>query len=156
MNIHNVKNGDKFIAVKKMWFLDEGTIVTVTNVDDEIVSFVFDENNESNGYMDFTTFNEHFKKVENTTTEVETPTITKEYIAEIMGNSKIEIHTIFDKCTVVSCRLPNGFVITESFDCVDAENYDVEHGSEVCFNKIENKIWELESYKLREEWMRKP
>ena len=50
MNIHNINIDDKFLTVKKMWFLDEGTVITVTDVDtDGIVSFTFGENNTSNG-----------------------------------------------------------------------------------------------------------
>ena len=102
------------------------------------------------GYMDITTFNEHFKKVEDMTAEVEIPTITEEYIAEIMENSDFEVHTVFDKCTVVSCRLPNGFVITESSACVSPENYDKDMGADICFDKIADKIWELEAYRLQQ------
>lgn len=149
----HINIGDKFIAVKKMWFLDEGTIVTVTNVsEDGLISFTFGENNTSNGYMDIATFNEHFKKVEDMVAKVEIPEITEEYIAEIMENSEFETHTVFDKCTIVSCRLPNGFVITEYSACVSPENYDAELGEEICINKIAEKIWELEAYRLQQ-WL---
>lgn len=151
MNIHNINIDDKFLTVKKMWFLDEGTIITITDVGtDGIVSFVFGENNSSTGYMDIETFREHFKKIEDMIAEVEIPTITEEYIAEIMENSDFEVHTVFDKCTVVSCRLPNGFVITESSACVSPENYDEDTGAEICFDKIADKIWELEAYRLQQ------
>lgn len=149
MNIHNINIDDKFITVKKMWFIDEGTVITVTDVGtDGIVSFVF--GNNSNGYMDIVTFNEHFKKIEDMAAKVEIPTITEEYIAEIMENSEFETHTVFDKCTIVSCRLPNGFVITESSACVSPENYDEDLGAEICFDKIADKIWELEAYRLQQ------
>lgn len=151
MNIHNINIDDKFLTVKKMWFLDEGTVITVTDVGtDGIVSFVFGESSSNTGYMDIATFNEHFKKVEDMTAEVEIPTITEEYIAEIMENSDFEVHTVFDKCTVVSCCLPNGFVITESSACVSPENYDENVGVDICFDKIADKIWELEAYRLQQ------
>lgn len=148
----HININDKFIAIKPMWFLEEGTIVTVTDIDDNIISFTFGENNSNNGYMDYNTFNEHFKKVEEMTAKIKAPTITEEYIAEIMENSEFEIHTVFDKCTVVSCRLPNGFVITESSACVSPENYDEDMGAEICFDKIASKIWELEGYRLQQ-WL---
>lgn len=153
MNMH-ININDKFVAVKPMWFLDEGTIVNVTNVNDneDIISFTFGENNSNNGYMDYNTFNEHFKKIKGMTAKVEAPSITEEYIAEIMENSEFEVHTVFDKCTVVSCRLPNGFVITESSACVSPENYDEDMGAEICFDKIASKIWELEGYRLQQ-WL---
>lgn len=153
MNMHNINIDDKFIAVKKVWFLEEGTVVNITNVDEEgIVSFTFGENNVNNGYMDIVTFREHFEKIEDMIAEVEIPSITEEYIAEIMENSEFEIHTAFDKCTVVSCQLPNGFVITESSACVSSENYDEDTGAEICFDKIADKVWELEAYRLQQ-WL---
>lgn len=151
MNIHNINIGDKFITTKRVWFISEGTTITVTNVDEDgIVSFVFGENNVNNGYMDFGTFKEHFERLEEKEGHVETFEITEEYIAEIMENSEFETHTVFDKCAIVSCRLPNGFVITESSACVSPENYDEELGAEICFDKIADKIWELEAYRLQQ------
>lgn len=152
MNIHNINIDDKFLTVKKMWLLDEGTVITVTDVDtDGIVSFVFGKNNSNTGYMDIQTFREHFKKIEDMVAKVEIPTITEEYIAEIMENSEFETFTVFGKCTIVSCRLPNGFVITESSTCVSPENYDEDLGAEICLDKITDKIWELESYRLQQQ-----
>lgn len=147
----NINIGDRFVTVKKAWFLDEGTIISVTNVDeDNIVSFTFGEDNTSNGYMDINTFNRHFEKIEKTITKVEIPEITREYISEIMENSEFETFTTFDKCTIVSCRLPNGFVITESSSCVNPEDYNEELGADICFDKIAEKIWDLEAYRLQQ------
>lgn len=143
--------GDKFVTVKKAWFLEEGTIINVTNVDeDNIVSFAFGEDGSSNGYMDVNTFNKHFEKVEDAVENVDDLSITEEYIESIMENSEFEIFTSFDKCTIVSCRLPNGFVITESSSCVNAEDYNEEIATNICFDKIEKKIWELEAYRLQQ------
>ena len=152
MNMH-INTGDKFIAVKKMWFLDEGTVINITNVsEDGIISFAFGENNTNNGYMDTTTFTEHFKKIEDMIAKVETPTITEEYIAEIMENSEFDVRTVFDKCTVMTCRLPNGFVITEYSACVNPDDYSKNTGTNICYDKIKNKIWELEAYRLQQ-WL---
>lgn len=150
MNIHNININDKFVATKKVWFISEGTVVTVTDVSDDIISFVFGDNSANNGYMDFVTFKEHFERVTEKKEEVEVPTITEEYIAEIMENSEFETHTVFGKCTIVSCRLPNGFVITEYSSCVNSEDYDEDLSAEICFNKITDKIWELEAYRLQQ------
>lgn len=148
----DINTNDKFIAVKETWFMSEGTVINVTNVDNNIVSFAFNEDETKRGYMDMATFETHFKKIEDMTAKVEAPTITEEYIAEIMENSEFEVHTVFDKCTVVSCKLPNGFVITESSACVSPENYDEDMGAEICFDKIASKIWELEGYRLQQ-WL---
>lgn len=51
--------------------------------------------------------------------------------------------------------LPNGFVIVESSSCIDPTNFDMSVGEQICMEKLENKIWELEGYglqsKLKEE-----
>ena len=146
-------NGDKLIVTKTVTpFLKEGDVVEVTNVtDDGIISFAFGDGHIHMGVMNMTEFESHFEKVEEKAEE-EIPVITEEYIADIMENSEFEIHTVFDKCTVVSCRLPNGFVITESSSCVRPEDYNVDTGTEICFNKIADKIWELEAYRLQQ-WL---
>jgi hypothetical protein len=76
-------------------------------------------------------------------------TITQEQITQIMNNSKIEVVTMGSKTTVVSVTLPNGFVIVDSSSCVDPENYDEQMGKEIVLKRIENKVWELEGYKLQ-------
>lgn len=145
-----INNGDKLIVVKKVApFLNEGDVVKVTNVtDDGIISFAFGDGFMHMGVMNATECENHFKKVEEK--KEEAPAISEEYIAEIMENSEFEIATVFDKCTVVSCRLPNGFVITEYAACVSPENYDEDMGAEICFERISNKVWELEAYRLQQ------
>lgn len=78
-------------------------------------------------------------------------TVTQKQIDQIFRDSEIDVKTIFDKCTVVSVKLPNGFVIVESCACVDPSNYDENLGKEICIERIKNKIWELEGYKLQNE-----
>ena len=145
-------NGDKLIVTKTVApFLNEGDIVKVTNVsDDGIISFAFGDNFMHMGVMNTSECESHFEKiVENV--KAEAPTITEEYIASILEDSNFEVFTTFDKCTVVSCRLPNGFVITESSACVSPENYDEDLGADICFDKIADKVWELEAYRLQQE-----
>lgn len=76
-------------------------------------------------------------------------TITKDYIEQIINKSKFRIMESFDKVTIVSMRLPNGFVITESSACVDPLNYNKEIGVSICKKRIEDKLWELEGYRLQ-------
>lgn len=144
-------NGDKLVVIKKVApFLNEGDIVEVTNIDDDgIISFKFGDRFMHMGVMNTSEYENHFKKVEEKTNE-EIPSITEEYIAEIMENSEFETFTTFDKCTIVSCRLPNGFVITESSACVSPEDYNEDLGVDICFDKIADKIWELEAYRLQQ------
>ena len=91
----------------------------------------------------------YFEKVEEVEDEVfyDVDDEDFDYIAEIL--SKAEFHVIsnvFDKCTIVACQLPNGFVIVESSSCVDPDDYDKEIGIENCMNRIKNKVIELEAY----------
>jgi len=83
--------------------------------------------------------------------EVDGNRISFDDVSEILNESDIEVFTAFDKCTVVACKLPNGFVIVESSACVDPANYDEEVGVSICFDKIRDKIWELEGYKLQDD-----
>ena len=76
-------------------------------------------------------------------------TITQEIVDTIYNNSQKYVKTLFDKMTLVSIQLPNGFCITESSACVDPENFSMDIGYEICENRIKNKIWELEGYKLQ-------
>ncbi len=75
-------------------------------------------------------------------------TVTKEQIDNILAQSEIKVETVYGKVTVVNCKLPNGFVITEASGAVDPANYDEEIGREICMDRIKNKLWELEGYAL--------
>ena len=44
-----------------------------------------------------------------------------------------------------------GFVIVESSSCVDPINYSEVMGTSICIDRIKNKLWELEGYKLQNE-----
>lgn len=77
-------------------------------------------------------------------------TVTQAMVDELIENSDIAITTAFDKCTIVACQLPNGFVVVESSSCVDPANYDEDMGIDICMKNIERKVWELEGYKLQD------
>lgn len=76
-------------------------------------------------------------------------TVTAEMVNEILDSSDYYVGTVFGKCTVVACKLPNGFVIVEDSACVDPANYDKEMGIDICMGKIKEKVWELEGYALQ-------
>ena len=82
-------------------------------------------------------------------------TVTAEQIGKIIFATEFKTQTVYGKTTIVSAKLPNGFVIVESSSCVDPENYDVKTGEGICRSRIINKIWELEGYKLQDEIYRK-
>lgn len=75
--------------------------------------------------------------------------VTKEYIEIILEGITFVVDTVFNKTTIVSAKLPSGFVIVESSSCVVPENYDEKLGAAICMERIENKLWELEGYKLQ-------
>ena len=77
-------------------------------------------------------------------------TVTLDQINKILLGTKFEYQTIFGKTTIASAKLPNGFVIVESSSCVDPANYDEKIGRDICREKIINKLWELEGYKLQD------
>lgn len=144
-----LNNGDKLVVTKTVaTFLKEGDTVKVVDVSENgIISFAFGDGFCHMGVMSAAECEEHFEKV---TEETGASRVTWELVEEIMENSEFEIQTVFNKCTVVSCRLPNGFVIVESSACVNPENYDEEIGADICFDKIADKIFELEAYKLQD------
>ena len=146
-------NGDKLVVTKRVAsFLVEGDIVKVIDVnEDGLISFAFGDGFTHRGLMNTVECESHFEKI---VEKKAAPTVTQERIDEIMENADIEITTEYGKCTIVSCRLPNGFVIVEYSACVSPENYNEDVGVEICLNKIENKIWELEGYRLQEELYR--
>lgn len=74
--------------------------------------------------------------------------VTQEQINALIAKSEIKVETVYGKVTVVNCKLPNGFVITEASGAVDPANYDEKIGTEICMDRITNKLWELEGYAL--------
>lgn len=77
-------------------------------------------------------------------------TVTKEQVQEIMDNSEYEVfHRVFGKQCIVVAKLPNGFTVVGESACVDPNNYDETIGANIAKSRIENKIWELEGYKLQ-------
>lgn len=143
-------NGDKLVVTKDVAsFLKEGDIAKVIDVyENGMISFAFGNDFMHKGLMNFTECEQHFKKYEEP--KVTAPTVTQKMVEKILMDSDIEVMTIFDKCTIVACKLPNGFVIVESSACVSPENYDEETGVSICIDKIADKIWELEGYKLQD------
>ena len=77
--------------------------------------------------------------------------VTQERVDHLMETAEWEAVVAYGKCLILTAKLENGFVITESSACVDPENFDMETGAVICRQKIENKIWELEGYALQKE-----
>ena len=76
-------------------------------------------------------------------------TVTQKQIDDIFNKASLTENVVFHKCLVVTVQLQNGFIIVEGSACVDVENFDIEIGREICCDRIKNKLWELEGYKLQ-------
>ena len=76
-------------------------------------------------------------------------TVTQEQIDDLFNKADKKENIIFNKCLVVTVKLRNGFIIVESSACVDVNNFDTQIGREICYDRIKNKLWELEGYKLQ-------
>ncbi len=75
--------------------------------------------------------------------------VTQAEIDTLLSGADVQVRTEFGKCTVVTVRLRNGFILTESSACVDPANYDAELGKRLCLQRIKNRLWELEGYALQ-------
>lgn len=87
---------------------------------------------------------------DSTTTQVNA-SIKKEDIDSILSQTLISVEKYGDKTTILKATLPNGFVVIESSSCVDPKNFNMSIGEQICMKKLEDKIWELEGYKLQNE-----
>ena len=76
--------------------------------------------------------------------------VPKDVIDDLIARSEITVKTLFNKTTVVAMKLPNGFVLVESSSCVDPRGYDEAVGVQICKQRLENRLWELEGYRLQE------
>ena len=70
-----------------------------------------------------------------------TNTVTSEQIDKIVEATEFKTQTVYGKTTIVSAKLPNGFVITESSACVDPANYDEAIGEKICKDRIKNELF---------------
>lgn len=76
--------------------------------------------------------------------------VTQDQINEIINGSKFEVfHKVFGKQCIVVALLPNGFTVVGESACVDPSNYDESIGERLAKNRIEERLWELEGYKLQ-------
>ena len=75
--------------------------------------------------------------------------VTPEQIEEILNTATITDMKIGTKTTLVHVVPTSGFDIIETSSCVDPENYDHDLGKKICLERIKNKLWMLEGYKLQ-------
>ena len=75
--------------------------------------------------------------------------VTANQIASLITKSTLTTTKLGAKTTCVTCQLPSGFEIVATSACVDPANYDEALGRNLCIRKIEDKLWELEGYRLQ-------
>ncbi len=71
------------------------------------------------------------------------PQDVEEFIADV------EAIQLGEKTTVVKATLANGFILVESSSCVDAANFSMDIGREICMEKIRDKVWFLLGFLLQ-------
>jgi hypothetical protein len=74
-------------------------------------------------------------------------TVTQEMVNRQVAREDFITHD--NKTTIGIFTLINGFVIVESSSCVDPKNYNEAVGRQICRDRANSKIWELEGYKLQ-------
>jgi hypothetical protein len=76
-------------------------------------------------------------------------TVMANQIADLLSSCKSFDSKLGEKTTMVRAVLPCGFEIIETSSCVDPANYDHEMGKKICFERIVDKLWYLEGYRLQ-------
>lgn len=141
--------GDKIVLVREIGaFVNVGEIGEITEVANSGIIWFELGKGAHIGCMSANEFEKYFKKYEEPNINI---SVDIDWVNEIINESHINIITVFDKCTIVACKLPNGFVIVESSSCVDLNDYNANIGIENCIDRIESKIRELEAYKRSDE-----
>lgn len=143
-------NGDKIKLIKPIGvFENVGEVCEVISIKDNIISF---KCSLGIGCMTEEEFDKYFVKYEeekSKTLEEKFKTLVEtgnEIVDYAISNSKILVETVFDKCTIVSVQLPNGFVIVESSSCISPDDYDEDMSFDICMKKIIEKVIEMEAY----------
>ena len=148
----DINKNDEVYAKKelKMFghvFANEGDYFKIGEINDNQIKLTSDK---IDLMLDTNTFSEHFAKKE---IEAKNSNKSVEYdinkiVENILEYSEIIETVAFDKCFLVSCKLPSGFVITEYSYCCNNKEIDKEKEYECCMEKIKSKIAELETYRI--------
>lgn len=141
-----LNTGDKIILTNEMgMFTNVGEVCEVVQVEDNgNIWFTFG-NGMHLGCMSSDEFEKYFEVCE------EPGHMTMDDAMAMIDESEVIVETVFDRCTVVCCKLPNDFVIVESSACLDPDAYSEQIGVNICRRKIAEKILELNAYKELDE-----
>lgn len=136
-----LKEGFKFVFEDRVYTLEDGNMKNISG--DCIGNKYIIENILEEEVSILTPELFHTKIISDKTS------VTKADIDNILANTFIKTEKYGDKTTIVKATLPNGFVIIADSSCVDPSNFDMSIGEQECMKKIEDKIWELEGYRLQ-------
>ena len=76
--------------------------------------------------------------------------VTQEEINALMEASEQAVWEPFPGVTIVALKLPCGFVLEGMSGCVDPTQYDREIGVRIAREHIEDRLWMLEGYVLKQ------
>lgn len=68
-------------------------------------------------------------------------TVTQEDVSNFID--KVESCQIGEKTTLTQVKLKNNFTIEETSSPIDAKNFDMKIGEQICMKEIENKVWDF-------------
>ena len=72
--------------------------------------------------------------------------VSHEKVEQLINDSEVHTVSMHNRCTVVSVKLPNGFIITESSTSLNEDDYDMYLGKAICLERIKSRLFELEAY----------
>lgn len=137
-----IKVNDELMLKKDCFIGSKGDIYKIVEVGANFATIMFEKDNKTKLFT-FTIdkyFDDYFEVVTKEEDEVQD----KDWIEVILDNSEIVTTDAFDTCRVVAAKLPNGYIIVDSFNCIDES--DEEYCYDAIMEKIYNKIYELEDY----------
>jgi Phage protein (N4 Gp49/phage Sf6 gene 66) family len=76
-------------------------------------------------------------------------TVTQEQIDALMAGAEVDEFIVFEKCLIRAYKFLNGFVLVGVGACVDVANFNVETGRQIANKQIEDRLWQLEAYRLQ-------
>lgn len=140
--ISNIKRGHKIKLIKEMGvFKNVGEICDVIDVTPEVISFRFGKFNM--GCISHDEFCKYFMKYQK---KPEIKPVDMREIERTIQRADMNVERAFDRTTVVTLKLPNGFQITESSSCIDANSYDENLAIEICKCSLAKRLAEMEAY----------
>lgn len=79
--------------------------------------------------------------------------VSPDEVDEVMLASEYDVRTVFEVCTVVTMRMPCGYILSEFSACVNPADYSEEVGKDICCERLRDQVWALLGYdrKLQEQ-----